>query len=349
MKVLTLAAGVMAVALAQVSVSWVPQASGTTQRFRGVSAVNEQVAWASGSSGAVVRTIDGGAHWAAAPVTGAERLDFRDIEAFSADAAYVLSIGSGDASRIYKTTDGGRTWTLQFTNTDPKAFYDAIAFWNATTGLAIGDPVDGRFTVIRTADGGQTWTQVPPANVPAALPGEGAFAASGTCLVVEGPGNAWFGTGGGGKAREFRSSDHGLTWQVRHTPITGANPSSGIFSLAFSDALNGLAVGGDYQKERESGDNIARTTDGGHTWSLAGATQLRGFRSAVAFLPGGKGVRAIAVGPAGSDFSTDGGATWSPISDAGFHALSVTRGGEAGWAAGEKGVIARLRIGPARQ
>ena len=155
------------------------------------------------------------------------------------------------------------------------SYYDAIAFWDATTGLAMGDPVDGRFTLVRTVDGGRTWTPVPPANIPAALPGDGAFAASGTCLVVQGSRHAWFGSGGAARARVYRSADQGLTWAVSDTPIMAGNASSGVFSLAFNDANYGIAVGGDYRLERESGDNLAITNDGGRTWAFAGATRLR--------------------------------------------------------------------------
>jgi photosystem II stability/assembly factor-like uncharacterized protein len=340
------AAGFVAVALAQASWSWTPQQSGTTERFRGVSAVSEKVAWASGNRGSVVRTIDGGATWTVRPVPGAEALDFRDIEAFDASTAYVLSIGPGDKSRIYKTTDGGRVWTLQFTNADPKAFYDAIAFWDAKTGLAFGDPVDGKFTVIRTIDGGQTWTRTSPAALPDALPDEGAFAASGTCLVVGSPKNAWFGTGGAARARVFRTTDMGLTWSVADTPIAAGNASSGIFSLAFSDAQHGLAIGGDYRKERESGDNLARTSDGGRTWNFIGSTRLREFRSAIAFVPETKDQGVFAVGPGGADYSRDGGASWTPTANGGFHALSIAAGPYAGWGVGEKGSIGRLAGSP---
>jgi len=359
-----IAIGLACTVLAQSS--WTPQASGTTERFRGVSAVSEKVAWASGNKGTVVRTVDGGATWTPVSPPDTASLDFRDIEAFDATTAYVLSIGNGDKSRIYKTTDGGKTWALQFTSADPKSFYDAIAFWDAKTGLAFGDPVEGRFTVIRTTDGGRTWTPVPSANLPPAIEGEGAFAASGTCLVVEGKNNAWFGTGGAAKARVFRSTDRGLTWAVADTPIAAGNASSGVFSLAFADARHGIAVGGDYRKERESGDNLAITSDGGKTWAFQGATlqsasatgprsreraatpvftpaRLRSFRSAAAFVPGTKGRGVVAVGPGGSDVSRDGGATWAALGDDGYHAFGFARGAAVGWAAGEQGRVARYR------
>src|SRR5919109_5373606 len=146
-----------------------PQTSRTTARLRGVSAVDAKVAWASGSNGTYLKTVDGGATWQAATVPGAESLDFRDVEAFDASTAYLISIGEGEKSRIYKTTDGGRDWKLQFTNHNPKAFFDAMAFWDADRGIALSDPVDGRFLIIRTSDGGATWKEIDPAGIPPAL------------------------------------------------------------------------------------------------------------------------------------------------------------------------------------
>src|SRR4029453_14275544 len=159
---------------------WTDQPSGVTARLRGVSAVSDRVAWASGSAGSVLRTGDGGKTWQPMNIPGADKLDFRDIDAVGDQIAYVLSIGSGDSSRIYKTIDGGRTWTLQFTNTDPKAFFDAMAFWDADRGIAFSDSIDGRLVILRTDTGGRVWTRVPTEGLPPALDNEGAFAASGT-------------------------------------------------------------------------------------------------------------------------------------------------------------------------
>ena len=346
MSRLLLAATLLAGVAAHASSPWTFQTSTVTERLRGVSAASDTVAWASGNKGTIIRTTDGGTTWTRVAVPGAESLDFRDIEAFGADTAYVLAIGPGDASRIYKTVNGGKTWALQFTNPEARAFYDAIAFWDERKGIAVGDPVDGRFTILSTADGGKTWTRVPPANIPEALPGDGAFAASGTCLTVYGDRHAWFGTGGAARARVYRSTDQGLTWAVADTPIMAGNASSGVFSLAFADAHHGVAVGGDYRVESGSGDNLAITNDGGKTWAFAGAARLRSFRSAVAYVPGSKERRLIAVGPGGTDSSADGGRTWTPLGDEGFHALSIAPGGRVAWAVGEQGRIARMRPVP---
>jgi photosystem II stability/assembly factor-like uncharacterized protein len=326
---------------------WLAQESGTRVRLRGVSAVSREVAWASGDRGTYARTTDGGRTWRAGVVPGAEELDFRDVDAFDAETAYLLAIGPGDKSRIYKTTDGGRTWAMQFRSARPNAFFDAMAFWDRDHGIAMSDPVDGKFLIIRTADGGRSWTEVSPAGMPPALEGEGGFAASGTCIAVWGRSHVWFGTGGPGGARVFRSSDGGRTWEASTTPLV-AGASAGVFSVAFTDARRGVVVGGDYAKEQEAGANVAVTNDGGKTWELAAGRRPNGYRSCVAVVRRGRTHALVAVGPNGADYSHDGGRTWVAHGAEGFHSASFARDAT-GWAVGEGGRIARATSSPRRR
>jgi len=318
------------------SPQWTVQTSNVNARLRGVSAVNERVAWASGSGSTVLRTADGGATWKKLTVTS-EALDFRDIDAIDQNTAYVLSIGNGPASRIYKTVDGGDTWTLQFRNEDPKVFLDAMSFWDANHGIVIGDSVEGKFCILTTSNGGRNWSRVPANSLPPALENEGAFAASGTNIAVHGKSSAWIGLGAAARSRVLRTNDGGRTWKVSETPIK-SGPSSGIFSIAFGDVKHGVIVGGDYQKEKEATDNLALTQDGGATWTLVQG--LSGFRSVVAFVPGTNSV--IAIGPAGGDYSKDGGKTWSSLTGPGFDTFSFARGQKFGWGAGARGTVGRL-------
>lgn len=320
------------------SAQWVAQSSGTNVRLRGVSAVSPRVAWASGDKGTFLRTTDGGKTWRVGTVPGAEGLDFRDVDAFGRDTAYLLSIGPGESSRIYKTTDGGATWALQFVNKRPQAFFDAMAFWSEQHGVALSDPVDGRFLVIKTSDGGRTWEELPREGMPPAREGESAFAASGTCVTVFNLREIWFGTGGPSGVRLFNSTDAGRTWRARHVPMMFGE-AAGVFSVAFGNRRTGVIVGGNYTKERDDRDNAAFTRDGGRTWQNPTGRRPGGYRSAVAYVPSEAAF--VAVGPSGSDYSRDGGRSWTSLGTEGFHAVSFERGGRAGWAVGEGGRVAK--------
>ena len=320
---------------------WTSQKSGTGARLRGLAVVDKNVVWASGTQGTVVRTIDGGITWKTGTVPGASGLDFRDVHAIDQQRAFLLSIGEGDERRIYQTVDGGMTWVLRFTNRDPRGFLDAIAFWDADHGIVMGDAVNGRFTIWTTDDGGTTWRRSPPERMPLASEGEGAFAASGTCLVVQGERNAWFGTGGAAVARVFRSTDRGQSWTVHDTPVAAGKPSAGVFSLAFHDSLHGIAVGGDYRAPEQATRLVAKTSDGGLTWTTPKGPGPAGYRSAVCFVPGATRPIAIAAGPTGSDLSRDDGETWVPLGKTGFHAVGFVGPINGGWGVGDDGTIAR--------
>jgi photosystem II stability/assembly factor-like uncharacterized protein len=312
------------------------QKSNTTENLRGVAVLSNHVAWASGTHGTYLRTADLRKNsWQIAQVTGAQALDFRDVEAFSADLAYLLSAGPGDQSRIYKTTDGGRAWTLQFTNKDPKGFFNCMAFWDNDHGIAVGDPVDGKFVLITTQDGGKNWNPISRDVLPAAIEGEGAFAASGTCIAVEGKTNVWFATGGK-VARVFRSIDNGKSWTAAETPIAHGADSSGAFSIAFRGASHGVIAGGDYKQPKQDGPNLAFTDDGGLTWKLSKAAP-QAFFSAVAWDP--KNDRVLALGSA---LTLEIGKDARKLSDLNLNALSVNASGEA-MAVGAKGLIVTFK------
>jgi photosystem II stability/assembly factor-like uncharacterized protein len=317
--------------------TWIAHSSGSKASLRGVSAVNSRVVWASGSAGTVLLSVDAGASWQSLTVPDSGQLDFRDVQAFDERTAYLLAIGPGEKSRIYKTSDAGVHWTLQLTNPGPAGFLDAFAFWDQTTGVVFGDSVNGEFEILTTSDGGAHW---PRQHAPPALPTEGAFAASGTSIVTLGKNECWFATGGEGAARVYRSVDRGRTWTVANTPIRKDAASAGIFSLDFRDALHGVAVGGEYKKPNESGHVAAITSDGGKTWREPRGTVPAGYRSAVVYVP--KRQAWIAVGPSGSDISTDDGETWKSFEGAGYNALGVSKDG-ALWAVGADGRIAEYR------
>ena len=307
------------------------------QSFRGLDAVNARTAWISGENftedggpGTVYRTTDGGETWQdVSPVVKGADLAFRDVEASSARVASVLAIGEGRASRIYRTTDGGRTWTKTFQNRSEKAFYNCIDFYEGgRTGLGVSDPVDGKFRIIRTTDRGRSWSVVKGSGMPAAFEGEFNFAASGTCLTITG--RQAYMASGGAAARIYHSQDRGTTWDVVSSTIP-ATDAGGVFSLSFKERTTGVAVGGDFEQP-DNGTDASSFTRNGKSWRAGG--DLGGYRSGSDWVNGTRRTF-VAVGPTGSDVTTDGGRSWTTWSRTGYHAVVCVRGGC--WASGSEG------------
>ncbi len=321
-------------------VQWEIQNSSTQASIRGISAVDIRTCWISGSQGTVARTTDGGKTWTASQIPGNEDLDFRDIEAFDEHTALVIC--AGRPVKIFKTSDGGTTWEEKYSNQTEGIFFDAMDFWDNEKGIAMSDPIDGRFFLIRTFDAGESWEEIPAANCPPALDDEAGFAASGTCLTVQEEGHVWFGTGGAA-ARIHHSSDWGSSWTVYESPLQSGLPSQGIFSIAFKDKDHGIIVGGDYQNPSSRNQCMAKTEDGGQSWTSSQKQGPRGYRSCVLFVPGTLSTY-IAIGRGGSDITNDGGKIWNPLNNDGYFCLSIEKTGRVGWAAGADGRIAKLTL-----
>jgi photosystem II stability/assembly factor-like uncharacterized protein len=319
--------------------SWILTPTGSKEQFRGLSPVSDKIVWVAGTNGTVLKTIDGGTTWkSVGPILASNDTDiqFRDVQAWSAKRAVVLSIGESTQSRIYVTRDGGESWLQSFTNQDPAAFYDCLAFDTPEHGLAVSDPVNGKFRLIETDNGGRNWHLVDPAAMPAAITGEGAFAASGTCLITS-AGRWYLAAGGIDPGRVFRSKD-GYNWSVSNSSIQGAT-AAGVFSVAFRDASHGIAVGGNFENPAGSVNNAAWSDDGGISWKPA-IKFPTGYRSGSSWVPAIHDL-ALAVGPTGSDFTMDGGRTWRTFDNGSFDSVECV-GEHACWASGSNGRVARL-------
>jgi photosystem II stability/assembly factor-like uncharacterized protein len=324
---------------------WQVQASGLDTNLRGVSVARVPEAkgvaafavWASGSNGVILKSIDEGKTWQRLHVAGGDALDFRGIVAFNASAAYVMSSGEGEKSRIYKTTDGGETWKLQLTDKHKEFFLDAIACLTEAHCFALGDPINGKFVMLNTTDG-EHWGLLATYQMPASLLGEGAFAASNSCLLVSGEEMSFVTSGPG--ARVFYSKNSGRIWRAAQTPIAHRNASSGVFSIARAAGGKSSAVvvvGGDYQDPNRASGVAAFSRDGGKTWELS-KEQPGGFRSAVAMLDS---LTFVTVGPNGEEFSDDRGARWKQTDSLNLNAVAVFDNQHA-WAVGPGGNIARF-------
>jgi photosystem II stability/assembly factor-like uncharacterized protein len=326
---------------------WEIEESHTTADLRGIHALGEGIAWASGSDGTVLRTNNDGKDWQrCATPPDAEHLDFRGIQAFDQNTAIVMSSGKGDLSRLYKTTDACKTWKLVFTNPDKEGFWDALQIsWikNALTdgrqlvrGSLIGDPVKGEIVTFGTYDG-EHWSRCGKDQFycPKARDDESLFAASNSSLFSN-RGAEIFVTGGrsGSRTRvlsEYVKHDPRVSWKyVGGTIPLASGESAGAFSVALAPsedqsantlpndkwtllfAQRGIyvAVGGDYKKPDDARGTAAFSLDTGLHWTAA-QTPPHGYRSSVAYDPTTK--TWITVGPNGTDISRDDGRNWTAL------------------------------------
>ncbi|MDQ6608679.1 MAG: YCF48-related protein, partial [Bacteroidota bacterium] len=286
--------------------------SGTKTSLRGLSAVNDNVVWVSGSNGTVGKSINGGKDWKWMQVKGFEKTDFRDIEAFDAATAIVMAIDT--PAYILRTTDGGENWKVVYENKTPGMFLDAMEFWNSDAGIVIGDPVNGKIFIARTFDGGHSWTELPQKFKPLANKGEACFASSGTNIRALDRDEAVFITGG-------LSSNVFIRDQKIKLPIIQGTESTGANSIAVWDhnKLNGgnkmIVVGGDYLRDSSSVNNCFYSNNRGKTWN-APKQAPHGYKSCIEYITEKK---LITCGTSGVDYSADGGDTWNLVTKDGFH------------------------------
>ena len=360
---LLLAASAFAAAQSPPSPIWQMQESGTTAGLRGIDSVDGTVAWASGTGGTVLKTIDGGAHWTKCPIpdaaTDGATLDFRGVQAWDATTAIVMSSGKGKLSRLYKTKDGCKTWKLNFKNPEKDGFWDALYFDRGQWGWLLGDPVKGMFTLFSSNDKGTTWIRQINKGLRVQTSMQGAFAASNSSLIAFN-GSPVFGSGGSGGAfiyllttkticlddcppEDMNIDGKNDGWTRESVPLGQNSDSSGIFSIGARPEIAiaagyprykvNLTVGGDYTKPDEPKGTAAWTEDMGEHWT-ASTTPPHGFRSAVQWSEALKAW--ITVGTNGSDVSRDAGKTWQPLDDGNWNALSLP------FVVGPNGRIARL-------
>lgn len=313
---------------------WTVLPTNVDANLRGVAAVVHRsgtTLWATGSEGTVLRSTDGGQSWSPVHIQGGEALDFRGVETFDGKTIYVVSSGEGEQSRIYRSNDSGDRWELDYTDKRKSFFLDALACSDERHCFALSDPVEGKFLLLSTTDGTH-WKELPREHMPEALPKEGAFAASNSCLLLYDKAEIYFVTGGGA-ARVFHSSDLGQTWTASVTPMPSGKATQGIFSIVRAgDTL--VVVGGDYGEPGDGRKTAAYSDDEGETWHLA-EQMPTGYRSSVDTFDAGF----VTVGPNGAETSRDG-VRWTPMDSPALNAITFISG--KGWAVGPKGLVAQF-------
>ena len=305
--------------------------SGTNISIRGLSVVNSNIIWASGSEGTIGRSTDGGRNFTWTKVKGFEKTDFRDIEAFDDKTALIMGIS--EPAYILRTTDGGNTWKTVYTNNTKGIFLDAMEFWNSKSGIVLGDPIDNHFFIIRSFDGGKNWQEFPQKDCPIADSGEACFASSGTNIRKLNKQKAVF-ISGGIKSSLF-IGDKKTT-----LPIIQGKTSTGANSIAVKNDKVMIIMGGDFMQKDDTTKNCALTTDGGNTFTNPEIAP-HGYRSCVEYFSKKSW---ISCGLNGVDMSTDEGKKWNWISKESFNVCRKAKKGNAVFFAGAKGKMGKLII-----
>lgn len=303
---------------------------GKLTSIRGLSVVDDHIAWISGSKGTIAITTNGGKTWDWQQVKGFETADFRDIEAFSSKEAIIMS--SGTPALILKTTDGGQSWKVKYKNTDTACFFDAMDFSDRLSGYVLGDPIDGKFVLMETRDGGETWDRF--RKCPIASRDEAAFAASGTCLRVDK--NKLTLVTGGSRSRLIEYSASSNLWDYSPLPITSGKSSQGAFSLAWSaNGSSRIFIGGDYANDKKT-DSVASFLTKGSNLIKAATKGPAGFQSCVEYI---SGETFLSTGTPGSNLTIDGGKTWTKIDDTSYNVCRKAKHGKLVILAGNGGKI----------
>jgi photosystem II stability/assembly factor-like uncharacterized protein len=309
----------------------------TSAHFRAVSVVDDVSAWVSGSKGTFGRTKDGGKSWEFSVIKNFETLEFRSLFAFDSLKAVIANAGA--PAYVLRTEDGGKNWNVVYTNEHREAFIDGMDFWNDREGIIYGDAIEGRMLLLRSEDGGLSWNELPKETRPVLKDGEGSFAASGTGIRCFGNKNILIATGGK-TSRLWVSNDKGINWNALSPPILQGETMTGIFSVALSDAMHWIIVGGNYEIDSLKTNHVFLTSDAGRSWKQPDVP-TRGLRECVEYMDR---TTVFSCGLNGIDVSYDRGMHWQPLSDEkNFSVVRKSRKGLLIVLAGARGKIALLK------
>ncbi|MES2655386.1 MAG: YCF48-related protein [Bacteroidota bacterium] len=301
--------------------------------FRGLSVVNDSVIWASGNNGTIAKSTDGGKTFYFDKLAGYETCDFRDIEAFDAKNAIVMSTRA--PAYILKTTDGGQTWKEVYKNTDTAVFLDAMDFWNDKKGVLVGDPIHNHFFMLYTLDGGNTWQTIDEKYTPVAGDGEAVFAASGTSLRCWGNKEFGFVTGGMKSSFYYFKSLQKASDKTNLLIQQGAS-AKGAFSFAVTNKAK-IAVGGNYLQDSVRYKNFDEI--GVNLYYEDAGEQPFGYRSCIEKLSINN---FLACGTNGVDAFNYQDRSWKSISKVSFNTVRKAKKGNAVFLVGSKGKIAKM-------
>ena len=258
-----------------------------------------------------LRTIDGGNTWTTGNVPDIQDEHLNHIFAMDADTAWICTNNGYGHGNIYKTSNGGSSWKKQLSII---AFY--IHFFDKKNGLLISYPL--HYT---TTDGGETWLPIPVENFPPYLPGEFFYLFACNNFIECSGDTLWYGST---KGRVYRTTNRGYNWSVWSTSL---EKNANINSIAFMDGKNGIAISCIDGSSLEFASNkMARTRDGGETWTTISAPDRPMFAN-ITHVPGADSTFFVTSSSDsgalyGSAYSIDFGKTWITIDSIPHNAIA---------------------------
>lgn len=303
----------------------------TNEHYRGLD-IKNGIAYVAGSKGGIY-TIDLSTQ-EIKQLFLAEGRHLRDIDVLENGSIVALAIT--EPAEILLKESNSEEFQVVYTGED-SLFLDGISFLNSDFGMAFGDPIKGMPTTVMTPTGGYSWVRNTDAtSFPSTSEKYAGFAASGTSIVFLAENTILIGLGSE-TAKILRSTTLGFEWELIDVPYHSEPGGSGIYSMAFKDSLNGVAVGGHWQNVTCDSSKIY-TTDGGLTWQLSKGVQE--YRSCVTYF---NNDIYISTGTTGTDISYDGGKNWQLLDTIGYNAIAFREDGT-GIAVGSYGQIDLLEL-----
>ena len=306
---------------------WTLSDSGVSSTLLDIDFVDSRHGWTVGHDGVILATADGGDSWHSQQ-SGFE-LTLRSVEFVDPLAGWAV----GHLGLILHTPDGGLTWTIQGSDVALGQNLIFVRFEDRNNGWIISER--GSFS-LRTTDSGVTWKrQFFDSTL---LRSDG--------FILDGD-HAWAALQSG---RVLSTANSGDTWDSHEGINTVQIGTTGVFFLdqqhgwiaGWRGKQQGLTSGVQFVKYLTDG-MVARTTDGGRSWTRVDSDTGR-FLWDVVFKDQNRGWAVGSFGHAMS--SSDGGLTWTPEptgTDSTLRALTLSDSAT-GWAVGDYGTIMKLAV-----
>ncbi|MFH1151398.1 MAG: DUF5719 family protein [Actinomycetota bacterium] len=256
---------------------------GNNVQLFGMSFLDEQTGWISGSSNSYVscflaKTTDGGTGWRVfRPTDLSTERNMTAISAASGDIAWTCSVDGA----IARTTDGGGRWVRLDTSATRAALFSVNAV-DQRSAWAVGS--EG--TILRTSNGGRSWVSQ-----------QSGVSSDLYSIDAADSRRAW---AAGTQGTILRTDDYGGTWRSQTSGTT-----TDLYSVAAGDTKTAWACGYD-----QSPGVVLHTGDAGEHWSTQKILPETNVDSIGAFDQYTAWFGAADVNGGYIYATDDGGATW---------------------------------------